>query len=84
MRTALRALSSRILHDIRPLQQVRGYYFCDRFEGDIEKFFFSDRYVEIVYGSIGALIFSMYIVFDTQLMLGGKRENVLCLTREHP
>merc|ERR1711860_88866 len=33
-----------------------------------------NKYVEIVYGSIGALIFSMYIVFDTQLMLGGNHK----------
>ena len=28
----------------------------------------------IGYGSAGALIFSLYIVYDTQLMLGGKHK----------
>ena len=28
----------------------------------------------IAYGSIGALIFSLYIVFDTQLMMGGNHK----------
>ena len=31
----------------------------------------------IAYGSIGALIFSLYIVFDTQLMMGGKHKYAL-------
>ena len=31
----------------------------------------------IVYGSIGALIFSLYIVYDTQLMMGGKHKYAL-------
>lgn len=30
--------------------------------------------LSIVYASLGALIFSMYLVFDTQLMLGGKHK----------
>ena len=29
------------------------------------------------YGSIGALIFSLYIVYDTQLMMGGKHKYAL-------
>ena len=28
----------------------------------------------IGYGSAGALIFSLYLVYDTQLMLGGKHK----------
>ena len=28
----------------------------------------------IGYGSVGALIFSLYIVYDTQLMMGGKHK----------
>ena len=28
----------------------------------------------IAYGGVGALIFSLYIVYDTQLMLGGKHK----------
>ena len=33
-----------------------------------------DRVVNLVYASLGALIFSIYLVFDTQLMLGGKHK----------
>jgi len=32
------------------------------------------RTLQIVYASVGALIFSLYIVYDTQLMLGGKHK----------
>ena len=32
------------------------------------------KILSLVYASIGALIFSAYIVFDTQLMLGGKHK----------
>merc|ERR1712141_530435 len=32
------------------------------------------RYVMIGYGSAGALVFSLYIVYDTQLMMGGKHK----------
>lgn len=28
----------------------------------------------LVYASIGALIFSLYLVYDTQLMMGGKHK----------
>lgn len=35
------------------------------------------RVMMIVYGSIGALIFSLYIVYDTQLMMGGKHKYAL-------
>ncbi|XP_046650860.1 protein lifeguard 1-like isoform X1 [Daphnia pulicaria] len=31
-----------------------------------------DKVVNLVYASLGALVFSIYLVFDTQLMLGGK------------
>ena len=31
----------------------------------------------IGYGSAGALVFSLYIVYDTQLMMGGKRKYAL-------
>lgn len=30
------------------------------------------KVVDIVYASLGALVFSIYLVIDTQLMLGGK------------
>ena len=29
------------------------------------------------YGSLGALVFSLYIVYDTQLMMGGKHKYAL-------
>ena len=31
----------------------------------------------IGYGSAGALVFSLYIVYDTQLMMGGKHKYAL-------
>ena len=31
----------------------------------------------IGYGSLGALVFSLYIVYDTQLMMGGKHKYAL-------
>ncbi|KAI8778269.1 protein lifeguard 1 [Biomphalaria glabrata] len=36
--------------------------------------FLHNRIVNLVYASLGALIFSAYLVFDTQLMLGGKHK----------
>lgn len=42
--------------------------------GFIAAFFKETRTVRLVYASIGAIIFSLYIVFDTQLMLGGKHK----------
>ena len=35
------------------------------------------RWVMLGYGCIGALIFSLYIVYDTQLMMGGKHKYAL-------
>ena len=40
-------------------------------------FCFSRRYVMIAYGAVGALIFSLFIIYDTQLMLGGKHKYAL-------
>eukprot|EP00128_Syssomonas_multiformis_P012007 Colp12_sorted_trinity150504_noHs@28236 len=40
----------------------------------IMNIFIRDRVVHLVYSALGALIFSLYIVFDTQLMLGGKHK----------
>lgn len=37
-------------------------------------FFPYNKYAMIGYGAAGALIFSMYIVYDTQLMMGGKHK----------
>lgn len=36
--------------------------------------FVHNRIVSLVYASLGALIFSMYLIYDTQLMLGGKHK----------
>ena len=33
-----------------------------------------NKVVNLIYASLGALIFSVYLVFDTQLMLGGKHK----------
>lgn len=33
--------------------------------------FFHSRVLSIVYASLGALIFAMYLVYDTQIMMGG-------------
>ncbi|XP_071034899.1 protein lifeguard 1 [Parasteatoda tepidariorum] len=33
--------------------------------------FLHDRIVQLVYACVGALIFSMYLVYDTQLLIGG-------------
>ena len=37
-------------------------------------FFPNSKTVNIVYASLGAFIFSIYIIFDTQLMMGGKHK----------
>lgn len=36
--------------------------------------FFHDRILNIVYSSLGALLFSFYLVFDVQLMIGGRHK----------
>ena len=36
--------------------------------------FFTYRYAIIAYGAAGALVFMVYIVYDTQLMIGGKHK----------
>ncbi|KAJ8969715.1 hypothetical protein NQ314_001629 [Rhamnusium bicolor] len=36
--------------------------------------FVHNKIVQLVYASLGALIFSVYLVYDTQLMLGGKHK----------
>ena len=30
-----------------------------------------NKYLQMVYGGAGALIFSLYLVYDTQMMMGG-------------
>ena len=42
--------------------------------GILMAFFPTNKYAMIGYGSAGALIFSLYIVYDTQLMMGGKHK----------
>jgi len=42
--------------------------------GIIMAFLPRTKWTMIAYGGIGALIFSLYIVYDTQLMLGGKHK----------
>jgi len=37
----------------------------------------SNKIVNIVYASLGALIFGIYIIFDTQMMMGGKHQYAL-------
>lgn len=36
--------------------------------------FIPGKVITLVYSSIGALIFSIYLVYDTQLMMGGKHK----------
>merc|ERR1712080_344348 len=38
---------------------------------------FRNNVVNIVYASLGALIFGIYIIFDTQMMMGGKHKYAL-------
>lgn len=35
---------------------------------------FNDRVLSMVYACLGALLFSFYLVFDTQLILGGNHK----------
>jgi len=42
--------------------------------GFIAAFFPKSRTLNLVYAAIGAIIFSMYIVYDTQIMVGGKHK----------
>ena len=73
---------------IYALRQVRTYTFsyhknilviikCN-FQTDLERLLINinivPRYAMIGYGSAGALVFSLYIVYDTQLMMGGKHK----------
>ena len=37
----------------------------------------SSKYTMIGYGTAGALVFSLYIIYDTQLMMGGKHKYAL-------
>lgn len=46
-----------------------GLLFC----GILASFFPANRIVNIVYASIGAILFSCYLVYDVQILLSGKR-----------
>ncbi|EER07778.1 Fas apoptotic inhibitory molecule, putative [Perkinsus marinus ATCC 50983] len=46
------------------------------FMGLVMIFLPTNRYLQIVYGSIGALVFSIYLVIDTQMIVGGKNRKV--------
>ena len=35
---------------------------------------YNSRIIEIVYGGIGATIFSVYLIIDTQMMMGGNHK----------
>jgi FtsH-binding integral membrane protein len=39
--------------------------------------FVRNKILSIVYASLGAFLFSCYIIFDTQLMMGGKHKYAL-------
>ncbi|CAB0000017.1 unnamed protein product [Nesidiocoris tenuis] len=45
--------------------------------GFIAGFFMPGRTWQLVYGGIGAAIFCLYIIYDTQLMIGGKHKYAL-------
>jgi len=36
--------------------------------------FFPGKTIRLVYASIGALLFSLYLIYDTQMMMGGKHK----------
>jgi FtsH-binding integral membrane protein len=36
--------------------------------------FFPGKTIQLVYASCGALLFSIYLIYDTQLMMGGKHK----------
>ncbi|XP_065366366.1 protein lifeguard 1-like [Calliphora vicina] len=40
-------------------------------------FFFHSQVMKLIYCSLGVLIFSLYLLYDTQLMLGGKHQYAL-------
>ena len=36
--------------------------------------FFPSHIGQMIYAAIGALLFSVYLIFDTQMIIGGKRD----------
>jgi len=57
---------------------LRGILVCVLFVfilfGIIMIFVPQSKYMQMVYGGLGALIFSVYLVYDTQMMLGGNHK----------
>jgi len=57
---------------------MRGILVCVVFVffifGIIMIFVPQNKYMQMVYGGIGALIFSVYLVYDTQMMMGGEHK----------
>jgi len=57
---------------------MRGILVCVLFVfiifGFIMIFVPQSKYLQMVYGGIGALIFSVYLVYDTQMMMGGEHK----------
>merc|ERR1712186_222422 len=47
---------------------------CFMIFGLIALFFPASRTLNLVYASIGCIIFSLYIIYDTQLMVGGSHK----------
>ena len=45
--------------------------------------FIHDRIYDIIYAGLGAFIFSFYIIYDTQLIIGGKHKKYQFRTDEH-
>ena len=50
---------------------------CLMLFGFLVLFFPGNKVINIVYASLGAFIFGVYIVFDTQMMMGGKHKYAL-------
>lgn len=57
---------------------LRGILVCVLFVflifGFIMIFVPQNKYMQMVYGGLGALIFSVYLVYDTQMMMGGEHK----------
>merc|ERR1719233_983529 len=57
---------------------LRGILVCIIFVsilfGIIIIFVPQSKYMQMVYGGLGALIFSVYLVYDTQMMMGGNHK----------
>ena len=56
--------------DVPPTNKVTNFKFQNKMTNTLSVC----RWVMIGYGSLGALVFSLYIVYDTQLMMGGSHK----------